>query len=115
MQSSSAVTAIGLLVGSSDTSEHNPSNWKKDDITVTSWGTRTRYEYDPNLGVLITIVESVVAHGTPMPTPTATAGHTYDDHAAWGVQPGAVHHRTIHLSGDSRKLGRQSGECAGAS
>jgi len=75
MISSSAVPTGGFYVVVGENREHNPANYKRDVYTVSAWQSLTSYEYDDDLGVLLTVVESVVSHGTAMPTPTATVGY----------------------------------------
>lgn len=50
--------------------EHNPANWKYDLIVVNAWETRTRQYVDEEWGIQFTVTESVVLHGTAIPTDT---------------------------------------------
>ena len=72
MVSSSSVPTSGLYVVVGENREHNPSNFKRDIYTVSAWQTLTRYEDDPETGKRVTVAESVVAHGTSVPTSTTT-------------------------------------------
>lgn len=72
MKTAATLGAHGFLIVVEDLNEHNPSNWKSDIISVSSWQTLTRYEWDEQLGLLLTIVESVVATETAVPASTKT-------------------------------------------
>lgn len=68
-----AVGSVPSLTGSAEMREKNPSNWKQETIVVRAWQTLTTKKYDEELGVLITIVESVVLPSHALDTPTATS------------------------------------------
>lgn len=72
-QANTTLTGTGLLTVEQDLKEHNPANWLSDVITVPSWATRNKHEVDAELGLAVTITESVVAHGTARPTNTTGA------------------------------------------
>jgi len=70
-----------------ENTEHNPANYKKDVVVVSAWEPRTTLLYDDELGLPITLVESVVANtnGVPpaLPAPTATAWSTIREVDYW--------------------------------
>lgn len=72
MVSSSSVPTSSFYVVVGENREHNPANFKRDVYTVSAWQTLSRYEDDPEIGKRVTIAESVVAHGTSVPTSTTT-------------------------------------------
>lgn len=71
-QANTTLTASGFLKLNQDVIEHNPANWFSDLIEVPSWQTLTRVEVDDELGMPMTIVESVIAHSTGAFTNTLT-------------------------------------------
>lgn len=73
MVGTSAVPASGFLIVLGENNEHNPSNFKRDIITVPSWSTRTVKVWDDAFGKQVTITRSVVAAGSSVPSST-TAG-----------------------------------------
>jgi len=70
------VPTAGFYIVVGENREHNPVNFKLDVYTVSAWQTLTSYEYDHDLGMLLTVVESVVAHGTAIPSSTTTVGYS---------------------------------------
>lgn len=72
-QANTTLTGTELLVVQQELKEHNPANWLSDVITVPSWATRNRHDFDEELGLAVTLTESVVAHGTAVPANTTGA------------------------------------------
>ncbi len=71
----SSVPTAGFYIVVGENREHNPASFKLDIYTVSAWQTLTSYEFDHDLGLLMTKVESVVAHGTAVPASTSTVGY----------------------------------------
>lgn len=82
-ETSSAVTAGSLLVGSSETVQDFPAHWARDTITVAAWQTRTRVEYDDTLGVAVTINETVIAPGDALPSSTSLKTYSKQEVDTW--------------------------------
>jgi len=75
LSTSSSMPTAGFYVVVGENREHNPVNFKLDVYTVSAWQTLTTKEFDHDLGLLVTKVESVVATGTAVPASTATVGY----------------------------------------
>lgn len=69
---SDVLPAQSLLQVLANKVARNTINWQYDLITVNAWETRTRREYDDELGLEVTIVESVVLASSSLTAPTAT-------------------------------------------
>lgn len=71
-QANNTLTSNHINTVTQELREHNPANWLSDVISVSAWQTLTRREYDPELGLKVTIVESVVASNTTLSDSTTT-------------------------------------------